>query len=87
MHTARDCEVSKGVVWVQLLLVSETSWPESLDAEIAQSPHAGVQASSPWYTILGVRVGNVLCMHIFCLGHQQEIVDACPLVCNDLKSS
>jgi len=47
VHTARDCEVSKGVVWVQLLLVSETSWPESLDAEIAQSPHAGVQASSP----------------------------------------
>lgn len=41
VHRARDCEIRRGVVWAQLLLVSETSWPESLDAEVAQSPRAG----------------------------------------------
>lgn len=30
-------EISRDVVWVQLLLFSETSWFESLDAEIARS--------------------------------------------------
>lgn len=30
-------EISTAVVWVWCLLVSETSWPRSLDAEIAQS--------------------------------------------------
>ena len=61
VRTAHDCERSRGVVWAQFLLVSETSWPDSLDAEIAQSPHAGGQASSSWYTIQGFRVGIVLC--------------------------
>lgn len=60
VHTAHDCEISS-VVWVQLLLVSEISWPKG-HAEIAQSPHAEGQASSSWYMIQGFRVGVVLCM-------------------------
>lgn len=41
VRTAHDCEVSRGIAWVQLLLVSETSWPESLYGEIAHRPYAG----------------------------------------------
>lgn len=53
-------EISTAVVWVWSLLISETSWLGSIDAEIVQSPHAGGQASSSWYVVQSFRVGIVL---------------------------
>lgn len=56
-------EISTAVVWVWCVFSNMCFLKHhglgSLDAEIAQSPHAGGQASSSWYAVQGFRVGIV----------------------------